>query len=264
MVNHCNMALVTAPAVLPISVEDAKLQVRETSTAHDNRLYDLVAQATSHVENVTGNKLVQQIWDIYYPGFGELVIPIGPVISLDAFEYTDEDGTATAVSASLYALQSKRPPWCSKVYLKPNQSWPTANLYNVDPLRIRVKVGWADEETQDAADANTTTTELVMASHGLTNLDTIYNVDRATQRTARYINANTLGHENIVAQNASDVIRKFNTSKIPAVFRKAIKEMVGTQFELTDDVLMTDAGTALQEMPPWAARTTDPLRMRGV
>lgn len=264
---HSNTARVTAPAILPISVEDAKVQVRDTSDDHNDRLYDLVAQATNHLENVYGNKLVKQVWDVWFPCFpcGDFIIPFGPVISLDAFEYTDEDGTVTAVASSVYALQSKRPPWCSRVYLKPNQDWPTATLYSRDAVRMRVTVGWATEETVDAAEVNTTTKSLVMTSHGLTNLDTIVNSTRSSaQRTVRYVNANTLTHEAITAQASADVIRKFKTSNIPEVFRRSIKEMVGTMFELTDDVVITPAGSALQAMPPWAARTCEPFTMRGV
>lgn len=264
---HSNFARVTPPAILPISVEDAKVQVRETSDDHNDRLYDCIAQATSHLETVYGNKFAKQVWDVWYPGFPseDFLIPFGPVISLDTFEYTDEDDVTTAVSSSLYALQSKRPPWGSRVYLKPNQDWPTATLYSRDAVHMRLTVGWATEETADAAEANTTTTSLVMTAHGLTHLDTIVNSTQSSaQRTVRFVDANTVTHEAITGQADADVIRKFKTSNIPEVFRRAIKEMVGTMFELTDDVLITPAGSALQSMPPWAARTCEPFRIRGV
>lgn len=266
---HSNFAKVTPPAILPISVEDAKVQVRVDSddTSHNDRLYDCIAQATSHLETVYGNKFAKQVWDVWYPGFpaGDFVIPFGPVISLDTFEYTDEDSTTTAVSSSLYALQSKRPPWCSRVYLKPDQDWPTATLYSRDAVHMRLTLGWATEEAVDAAETNTSDTSLVMTAHGLTNLDTIVNSTRSSaQRTVRFVDANKLSHEAITGQVTTDTIRKFKTSNIPEVFRRSIKEMVGTMFELTDDVLITPAGSALQSMPSWAARTCEPFRIRGV
>lgn len=264
---HSNLALVTPPAILPISVEDAKAQIRETSDAHNTRLYQAIEQATSHLQTVYQNVLVEQVWDVWFPCFpcGDFVIPFGPVISLDEFEYTDEDGVTTAVSASVYGLQSKRPPYCSRVYLKPSQEWPTATLYSRDAVRMRLTLGWADEETADAAESGTTATSLVMTGHNLVDLDTILNTTRSrAQRTVQLVDANTLTVESVTDQADTDVMRKFNTSKIPGVFRKAIKEMVGTQFELTDDVLITPAGSALQSMPPWAARTCEPYKLRGV
>lgn len=265
---HSNLALVTPPAILPISVMDAKAQVRldSSDTNFDTRLYDCVAQATSHLQTVYGNILTPEVWDVWFPCFpcGDFLLPYGPVISLDEFEYTDEDGTTTTVDSDLYGVQSKRPPWLSRVYLKPNQSWPTATLYSRDAVHMRLTLGWANEETVDAAEATTSETSLKMTAHGLIDLDTILNTTRTAQRTARYVDANTLTVESVTSQASGDAIRKFRTSKIPAVFRRAIKEMVGTMFELTDDVLITPAGSALQAMPPWAARTCEPFKVRGV
>lgn len=248
---------------MPVSVEDGRRQIRETSTVHDERVREYILTATDILETATNNRLISQVWDVYYKCYDELEsagIPIGPILSVDSVNYTDENGTEAALATTVWgSFTTVRPPFSGSLYLKANQAWPTTTLRSVYPIRVRVTAGWAQEIAADVAESGTDTQNITMTAHGLVTGDVIYNSTRGAQRTVTRVDANNVTVEAVLAQTTSDSIRKFQASAIPPTFLQGIRQLVGKYFELTDDELITPAGSSLQEL---AGSTAEKLSKR--
>lgn len=78
--------LVTAPAMLPVSLAEAKLHLRVDHNDDDALIEGLVRAATEHFDGWTGilgRCLVEQEWRQDYDAFAPcLPLPLGPVISI--------------------------------------------------------------------------------------------------------------------------------------------------------------------------------------
>lgn len=237
---------------MPISVEDGRRQIRETADTHDERLREYILSATDLLQTATNNLLIEQVWNVYYRSYEELecaAIPIGPILSVDSVNATDEDGAESALASTVWgSFTAARPPFSSYLFLKPNQSWPTTTLYPGYPIRVQVTAGWAQEFAVDAAESGTITTNITMTAHGLVTGDVIYNSTRGVQRTVTRVDADNVTVDAVVGQTTADVIRKFQTSAIPQLMQQGLRQLVGQFFELTDDQLITPAGSALQAL----------------
>lgn len=245
--------IVTPSIVMPMSVEDGRRQIRETEDIHDERLRDYILAAVDVLESATNNRFMPQVWDVYYRCYEELAaIPIGPILSVDSVNYTDEDGVEAALATTVWgSFTTVRPPFSACLYLKANQAWPTTTLRTVYPIRVRVTAGWAQEidaDDVDAAESGTTTTNIKMTAHGLVTGDIIYNSTRGVQRTVTRVDADNVTVEAVTGQTTADAIRKFQASAIPQSFQQGLRQLVGKYFELTDDELITPAGSSLQEL----------------
>lgn len=90
------LKLKTAPATFPITLAEAKAHLRVTTEDEDTYISALIAAATSHLDGtagILGRCLVSQVWYLLYDTFptGDLMIPLGPVLSIDKVEYVDPD-----------------------------------------------------------------------------------------------------------------------------------------------------------------------------
>jgi uncharacterized phiE125 gp8 family phage protein len=88
---------VTAPASPVISLAEAKKHLRVLHDDDDTEIEAFVAAATAMIEgpNGIGIALSSQTWRLSLDHFPcEIIVPLGPVISIDGISYTKEDGTS--------------------------------------------------------------------------------------------------------------------------------------------------------------------------
>lgn len=106
--------LTTPPAAEPVSLADAKAHLRVPHTDEDSFISTLITAARSHVETMTGLRLLSQGWSIYlddWPPARVIELPIAPVLTVQAVRTYDLVGVATTVSAASYLLDNaSRPP----------------------------------------------------------------------------------------------------------------------------------------------------------
>ena len=154
--------LVTAPAFEPIELSEAKDHLELTGiTAHDTKVGAFIVAARVHTETVCDRALISQTWDVYpqcWPCNGEIKMPLGRLLSVDAFEYTAADGTVTAwtvdgnnledADGAVMAHIDTSSDFGGKIVLAYQKTWPTATLKTSNPIRIRITVGYGE----DAAD----------------------------------------------------------------------------------------------------------------
>jgi uncharacterized phiE125 gp8 family phage protein len=117
------LRLLTAPEGDIISVDEAKVQVAYEDADKDAQIEDLIAAAVAHLDGasgILGRCLLEQEWALDVDGFSDrIVIPLAPVVSVDAVKYLDGNGAQQTLAGTVYRAAN------GVVTLKPGQSWPT-------------------------------------------------------------------------------------------------------------------------------------------
>ena len=154
--------LVTAPTTYPVSVEEAKLFVRQDEEFDDAVISGMIQAACEYVETYTGRSLISKQWDLfldtfptqnsvrntydnfdkYFDVFSSLVsitLPKFPLLTLDEFEYQDKDDATQTFDQSTITIdaQNNLP---AKLTLNPDESWPETSQ-KANSVRIRFSVG---------------------------------------------------------------------------------------------------------------------------
>lgn len=109
------LSLVTAPAVEPVSVDEAVAHLRLDSDATDERAYlsTLISAARETVEARTRRALISQTWDLVldsWPVRVPLELPRAPLASVTSVTYVATDGTSTTWSSSNYTVRAYAGP----------------------------------------------------------------------------------------------------------------------------------------------------------
>ena len=99
----------SAPAVEPVSLEEAKAFLRVDHVSEDALVQALIAAARTHVEALCGRKLIAQGWRVYVdalPEIGRIRLPVGPVLSVDAVTVYDGEGNGIELDAADYLVDA--------------------------------------------------------------------------------------------------------------------------------------------------------------
>lgn len=103
----------------PISLEDAKRQLRVLSTDEDAFIESAIVDARGWIENYTGLVLTRREVVEVLPCFGAQ-LSTWPIASIDAVTYSDTDGQEVVLQEAEYFAQIARRP----AYLTAG-NWPT-------------------------------------------------------------------------------------------------------------------------------------------
>ena len=138
-----DLKLVTAPADEPITLDEAKKQLREDGTDQDEHIESLIVTAREWLESTYGVSLLTQTWDYAlsaFPSERELKLPRPPLVSVTSITYYDEDlSTSTVFSSANYQVDTFRRP--GAVVLKNNIDWPTDTLRPSSGVVVRFVSG---------------------------------------------------------------------------------------------------------------------------
>lgn len=143
-----SLSLITAAASTPITLAEAKAQVRvETDvTNEDDLLTTLIEAATDLAETHTGLQLVSATWELAVDSFADIDrLPKVPLASITSIKYDDTDGVEQTVSTSVYGLQTPLRTHGS-VFLKDGQGWPSDASSDPGSVRVRYVAGFGDAE----------------------------------------------------------------------------------------------------------------------
>lgn len=165
--------LLTAPAVEPLSLAEAKAFLRVEHNDDDDVIGALIASARIHVEAQTRRALITQSWRLTcdaWPADGRLAVRPAPLIALTAARVYDDDGNATTLDLQAFVVdtagsQLAFAPWA---LAQPGRS--------VAGIALDVSVGHGDAAA-DVPQPLRQAIRLLLAhwyeNRGLTALDTI-------------------------------------------------------------------------------------------
>ena len=153
-----NLVLNTGPTVEPITLDEAKAQLRvvEAATEEDTYIERLIRAARDECEKRSLHALLTQTWELYldeFPGESYIELPKPPLSSITSITYTTEDGnpdSPTTLATSVYYADTNRIP--GRVVLKPDQEWPSDSLYPSGAVCITFVCGYtAAKDIPEAA-----------------------------------------------------------------------------------------------------------------
>lgn len=102
-------ALVTPPAITPVSLAEVKAHLRVDHTDDDAMIGGLLSAAVAYFDGwtgVLGRCLVEQTWrQDFERACQVLPIPLAPVISIANVAYPDANGDPVAIDVADYALK---------------------------------------------------------------------------------------------------------------------------------------------------------------
>jgi uncharacterized phiE125 gp8 family phage protein len=134
-------ALITAPALEPVSLDEAKAHLRVDADDEDPLITAAIVSARVHVEAMTRRRLIQQGWRIYrdsWPRNPPLRIPVAPLISVDTVTIYDPDGDPVVVDPDDYQVDAVSVP--GRLILSANA--PAAVGRAVNGIEIDVTAGY--------------------------------------------------------------------------------------------------------------------------
>ena len=135
---------VTASAILPITLQEAKDHLRVDSADDDSLIEALIAVAVDRVDGRTGTlgrALITQTWDLVCDLFPwwEIPVPLPPLQSVTSIQYIATDGTLTTLSSSLYKVDTVSEP--GRITPAYAQVWP-ATRDEINAVTVRFVAGY--------------------------------------------------------------------------------------------------------------------------
>jgi uncharacterized phiE125 gp8 family phage protein len=136
------LTLVTAPAIEPITLQEAKDHMRVDHAYDDALIEPLITAAREMVESITRRALITQTWDYYLDTFPNVLrLPMSPLQSISSITYTDVDGASQTLSSAVYVVDSDHEP--GRVYEGYSQSWPSTQSIR-KAVKVRYVAGYGD------------------------------------------------------------------------------------------------------------------------
>ena len=137
-----SLVRVTAPAVSPISLAEAKAQMRVEGNDDDTIIERLVNAAVAFVDvqGVLGRAMITQTWGEWLaPNPSTVMLSLGPVQSVSAIKYYDIDGvlqTATLADFNVFGTPNR-----ITITPKTGKAWPVTQTRD-DAIKIEYVVGY--------------------------------------------------------------------------------------------------------------------------
>ena len=118
------LALITQPAVEPVTVAEVRDALSVADNDHDAHLAKLIKAARRRAEAYTHRAFISQGWRLTLDRFPvEFWLPRPPTLSITSIQYVDTDGVTQTLASSVYRVTSNTEP--TRVTTEYNQTWPT-------------------------------------------------------------------------------------------------------------------------------------------
>lgn len=137
-----SLVRVTAPATAPISLAEAKTQMRVESSDDDSIIQRLIDAAVAFVDvqGALGKAMITQTWGQWLsPNPSTVYLSLGPVQSVSAIKYYDVDGalqTATLSDFNVFGTPNR-----ISVSPKSGKAWPVTQTRD-DAIKIEYIIGY--------------------------------------------------------------------------------------------------------------------------
>jgi len=134
--------LITAPAVEPVTLVEAKAHLYVTHGDDDALIGAYIAAAREDAEHRLQRALVEQTWELALDAFPNvIVLPMAPLVSITSIKYIDDAGVEQTLGSSTYYADTVAEP--GQVVPKYGESWPTTRAER-NAVRVRYVAGYGD------------------------------------------------------------------------------------------------------------------------
>lgn len=140
-----NLQLVVAPTVEPVTLAEAKAQLRVDTDDENAYITDLISVAREWAEDFTGRALITQQWAAQYIGWPcdrTFILPRPRVQTVETLVYVGEDGEVTVDEAS-YIVD----PIQNSVLVLRAFGAPGLSVDRVNPIQFNFTAGYGDAGT---------------------------------------------------------------------------------------------------------------------
>jgi len=137
------LTLITGPTVEPLTLAEARDQLRIDGEDEDTLLAGLIQAAREWAEAFTRRALITQTWELVlntWPTGDRFSLPLPPLQSVTSIKYTDIDGDEATFSSASYIADTDHTP--GRIVLKNGYSWPAVTLREVSGIRVRFVAGY--------------------------------------------------------------------------------------------------------------------------
>jgi uncharacterized phiE125 gp8 family phage protein len=139
-----SLSPVTAPAVEPITLEEAKAWIKVVHSDEDEIISNLINVARMECERETGFALITQTWDMqldYWPDGSWLEMPKPLLQEVTSVEYLNADGDLVVFPSTSYRVDTASVP--GRLILVSSEGWP-ASLGEPSSIKIQFVAGYGD------------------------------------------------------------------------------------------------------------------------
>lgn len=143
------LTLITAPAVEPITMAEAREHLRVDHTDDDTMIALYISAARANAEAFLGIALVAQTWELTLDAFpaDEIEITLAPLIEVTSVIYLDLNGDEQTLNASEYTVDLASVPGRIAFVT----SWPSTDDV-INAVRVRFIVGHSVDSPLDLTD----------------------------------------------------------------------------------------------------------------
>ena len=141
------LQLITAPAVEPVSVDDAKDQIGIGHADLDDKIGRWITKARVLLEEWSGRAFITQTWTLWadrFPRGAEVwQLPKAPLQSVTEVRYTDESEVSQVWPSSDYVVSAVSEP--GVIVPKKNLTWPNDVFDQRDVVSVTFIAGYGDD-----------------------------------------------------------------------------------------------------------------------
>lgn len=139
------LVLTSPPAAEPVSLQQAKSQLRVSHSDDDLYISGLISVSRDLVEKITHRQILPASYTLtlekFPDGKNRIELPRAPLLSVQRVDYVNTDGDSTTLATSVYAVDTTTEPGC--IYLNANQTWPATEAWNPQAVEIQFQAGYS-------------------------------------------------------------------------------------------------------------------------
>ena len=141
------LELITAPAIEPVSLLEAKDHLRVEIDNDDAIITALITAARRYGEKIQARAYITQTWDWFVDEFPDLPfdVPLPPLQSITSIKFFDEDDVESTFSSGKYHVDTKG--FLGRITLNSGESWPSTTLRPINGVVIGLVAGYGAAST---------------------------------------------------------------------------------------------------------------------